>query len=85
LIGGDKIAAGELAAAWGITGWPEGEARRAAHLSRMTVIAAIREAIQADWLSQENRRTPHGGNAVALYAVNWRRAERAERLRRKQT
>jgi hypothetical protein len=56
----------------------------AAHLSRMTVIAAIREAIQAEWLAQEKRRTAHGGNAVALYSINWRRAERGERLRRKQ-
>jgi hypothetical protein len=56
----------------------------AAHLSRMTVIAAVRQAIQVDWLAQEKRRTPHGGQAVALYSINWRRAERAERERRKQ-
>jgi hypothetical protein len=55
-----------------------------AHLSRMTVIAAIREAVRAEWLTQEKRHTPHGGNAVALYSINWRRAERAERARRKQ-
>jgi hypothetical protein len=55
----------------------------AAHLSRMTVAKAIREAIAADWLAQEKRRTPHGGNSVAVYALNWRRAERAERERRK--
>jgi hypothetical protein len=54
----------------------------AAHLSRATVIAAVREAIQAEWLLQQKRRTPHGGNAVALYSINWRRAERTERLRR---
>ena len=30
----------------------------ATHLSRMTVIKAIREGIQADWLAQEKRRTP---------------------------
>jgi hypothetical protein len=55
----------------------------ATRLSRMTVLAAIREAIRLEWLSQEKRRTPHGGNAVAVYAINWKRAERAERERRK--
>jgi hypothetical protein len=55
----------------------------ATHLSRMTVIKAIREIIQADWLAQEKRRTPHGGQAVSLYSINWKKAERAERERRK--
>jgi hypothetical protein len=51
----------------------------ATHLSRMTVIKAIREVIQADWLAQEKRRTPH----CSLYSINWKRVERAERERRK--
>jgi len=52
-------------------------------LARVTVIAAIRTAVKARWLTQEKRRTPHGGNAVALYGINWKRAEQAERARRK--
>jgi hypothetical protein len=49
----------------------------------MTVIAAIRAGVEARWLRQEKRRTPHGGNAVALYTIDWSRAEQAERRRRK--
>jgi hypothetical protein len=48
----------------------------------MTVTRAIQEATAADWLAQEKRRTQHRGNAVALYIINWKRAERAERARR---
>jgi hypothetical protein len=54
-------------------------------LSRVAVIAAIRKTIDSGWLSQEKRRTPHGGNAVALYSIDWQRAERAERTRRKRS
>jgi hypothetical protein len=56
----------------------------AAHLSRMTVAAAVKEAVESGWLAQEKRRTQHGGNAVALYSINWKLAERAERERRKE-
>jgi hypothetical protein len=56
----------------------------ATQLSRMTVIKAIREVIQAEWLTQEKRRTPYGGQAVSLYSINWKKAERVERERRKQ-
>jgi hypothetical protein len=52
-------------------------------LARVTVIGAVRTAVESRWLTQEKRRTPHGGNAVALYGINWKRAEQAERARRK--
>jgi hypothetical protein len=56
---------------------------QATRMARVTVISAIRAAVETGWLTQEKRRTPHGGNAVALYGINWRRAEQAERARRK--
>jgi hypothetical protein len=40
--------------------------------------------VSEGWLSQQKRRTPHGGNAVALYSVNFLRAVEAERARREQ-
>jgi hypothetical protein len=52
-------------------------------MSRVTVAAAIREAVDADWLSQLKSRTPHGGNAVARYSISWTRAVDAEKQRRK--
>ena len=60
-----------------------GELAEATGLTRVTVIAAIRAAANAGWLTQQKRRTPHGGNARALYSIDWRRAEQAERRRRK--
>lgn len=61
-----------------------GELAAATGLTKVTVIAAIRAAVEAGWLTQEKRRTPHGGNARALYSIDWRRAEQSERRRRKQ-
>jgi hypothetical protein len=60
-----------------------GDLQAATGLARVTVIGAIKAAVETRWLTQEKRRTPHGGNAVALYSLNWRRAEQAERARRK--
>jgi hypothetical protein len=46
-------------------------------------IARQRFCISAFHIGWTGWRTPHGGNAVALYAINWKWAERAERERRK--
>jgi hypothetical protein len=51
--------------------------QNASGLARVTVI--VREAVESGWLKREGRRTPHGGNAVALYSSHWVRAEREGR------
>jgi hypothetical protein len=58
------------------------ELSQATGLSRVTVILAIRAAAASGWLTQTKRRTPHGGNAVALYSLDWSGAVLAEKRRR---